>query len=451
MIRLFHVHVPGRTVALALTEAFVLVFALVLASYTQFGADASVVLTYQNTLLKVVLASAACMMFMHYHDLYHSVVLHSLGAVLTRLLQVVGAICVVLGLLYYALPLSTFGYELVVTWIVLAGVCLAIWRTLFFFFNRSNRLRYRAVLVGDSPLYATLVQEIAMRPELGLQLVGYIALDKNNRPPDHLRSLGTSQELPAIVKREKISRVIVGRRGTDELSALEQWKGLAVERAEELYEAIFDKLPVTHGSISEYNIPPSVIVFKHVSSVVLAGAGLILTAPIMAVAAIAIRLDSRGPVIFKQKRVGKNGVEFTLYKFRSMRHGADREGTSAPAARNDSRFTRVGRFLRKTRMDELPQLWNVLLGDMYLVGPRPFTVDMETELSRKIPHYSDRWLIKPGITGWAQIRRPYCSSIEDNVDKLAHDLFYIRNMSIGLDFLICVETVKILLLGRGAQ
>jgi lipopolysaccharide/colanic/teichoic acid biosynthesis glycosyltransferase len=232
--------------------------------------------------------------------------------------------------------------------------------------------------------------------------------------------------------------------------------GVLVQDAEDLYEAIFDKVSVlANGPLSmtkrAYNISGRIILYKEISSVIVAAAGLLLALPIMILTAIAIRLDSPGPAIFRQNRVGKKGQIFTLYKFRSMRQGVDRDGISPPAQKNDSRFTRVGRLIRRTRIDELPQLWNIVRGDMYLVGPRPFTVDMEDSLSRKIPDYGDRWLVKPGVTGWAQIRRPYCTSVEDNIDKLAHDLFYIKNMSVGFDLLIIFETFKILLLGRGAQ
>jgi lipopolysaccharide/colanic/teichoic acid biosynthesis glycosyltransferase len=171
----------------------------------------------------------------------------------------------------------------------------------------------------------------------------------------------------------------------------------------------------------------------------------------MGLIALAIWLESGGPVIFRQTRIGEKGRPFTLYKFRSMRNGADPNGSTKPAEWNDARCTRVGRWLRHTRLDELPQLYNILRGDMYFVGPRPFVPEEEQEYVRKIPFYSQRWSVRPGATGWAQVERGYCASVEDNAEKLAYDLFYIKHLSAGLDAFIMFKTIKILLLGRGAQ
>jgi len=162
-------------------------------------------------------------------------------------------------------------------------------------------------------------------------------------------------------------------------------------------------------------------------------------------------LDSPGPIIFRQKRVGKLGTIFTLYKFRSMFDGADADQNHKPATANDDRVTRVGRWLRRTRLDELPQLYNIFRGDMYFVGPRPFVPHQEQELAKIIPFYNQRWSVKPGATGWAQVNRGYCATVEDNVEKLAYDLFYIKNMSMSLDLLILFKTVKTLLLSRGGR
>jgi lipopolysaccharide/colanic/teichoic acid biosynthesis glycosyltransferase len=162
-------------------------------------------------------------------------------------------------------------------------------------------------------------------------------------------------------------------------------------------------------------------------------------------------MTSRGPVFYRQKRVGFNGTVFECYKFRTM--CADAEADSGPtwAGDDDPRITPVGRFLRTGRLDEIPQLWNVLRGDMSLVGPRPERPEFVERLSREIPHYNLRHTIRPGVTGWAQIRFKYGSSVEDAKEKLRYDLFYVKNMSPGLDLLVLFETVKVILLGRGAQ
>jgi lipopolysaccharide/colanic/teichoic acid biosynthesis glycosyltransferase len=193
------------------------------------------------------------------------------------------------------------------------------------------------------------------------------------------------------------------------------------------------------------------LLLKQAFSLLLSLFGLLLSFPVLVLIAIAIKLDSKGPLFYCQKRVGKNGKEFTLYKFRTMVDGADLDGQHRPAQANDDRFTRVGRWLRRTRFDEVPQMFNILRGDMDFVGPRPFVPNQERECAHQIPFYSQRWAVKPGVTGWAQINHGYCASIEDNVEKAAYDLYYIKHMSIGLDLFILFRTVKTVLLARGSR
>jgi lipopolysaccharide/colanic/teichoic acid biosynthesis glycosyltransferase len=190
--------------------------------------------------------------------------------------------------------------------------------------------------------------------------------------------------------------------------------------------------------------------YKRVFSLVLGSLAILVTSPIMLLALIAIRLDSPGPAIFRQKRVGENGKLFTVFKFRSMYDGSEKKQLR-PAEHDDDRVTRVGKWLRRTRIDELPQLFNIVKGDMAFVGPRPFVPEQEEECAAQIPFYKERWLVKPGATGWAQINRGYNVTLEDNREKLAYDLFYIKNVSLGLDLFIMFSTIKILLLGRGGR
>jgi exopolysaccharide biosynthesis polyprenyl glycosylphosphotransferase len=170
----------------------------------------------------------------------------------------------------------------------------------------------------------------------------------------------------------------------------------------------------------------------------------------MPLIALAVRLDSPGPVFFRQERVGKGEQPFTLIKFRTMRNDAEKNG-AVWACKDDPRVTKVGHILRKTRLDEIPQLFNVLKGDMSFVGPRPERPEFVETLKEKIPYYSKRHFVKPGVTGWAQVRYPYGASVEDSLEKLRYDLYYIKNFSIFLDILIILETIKVVLFGRGAR
>jgi sugar transferase (PEP-CTERM system associated) len=234
-------------------------------------------------------------------------------------------------------------------------------------------------------------------------------------------------------------------------------EGVEIEEGVAFYEKAFGKLPieVLNPSYlvfsSGFKVSKAVRVYKRIFSIVFSIIGMILSAPLMLLTAIAIKIDSRGPILFSQERVGKNGKAFKLLKFRSM--STDAEAGTGPvwAQQNDPRITRVGKFIRRTRIDELPQFINVLKGDMHFVGPRPERPFFVEQLRKAIPYYWQRHSVEPGLTGWAQVRYPYGSTIEEACEKLKYDLYYIKNLSILLDLWIIFQTVKIVLLGRGAR
>ena len=271
-----------------------------------------------------------------------------------------------------------------------------------------------------------------------------------------------TEVLLSAIRPYKPDRIIVAlseRRGGLPVEAFLQLKslGVKIQEAGEIYEAVTGKVPLESLgwswllSSTGLQLSRSLLIYKRAASLVLSVLALMLALPAMALISLAIRLDSRGPVIFRQRRVGKEGKSFILFKFRTMVDGSDPEDNFRPAQAADSRCTRIGRILRRTRMDELPQLFNILRGDMHFVGPRPFVCNQEQECLEKIPYYQLRWSVKPGATGWAQINRGYNASIEDNKEKLAYDLFYIKNFSWGLDLLIFFQTIKIVVLGRGSR
>jgi sugar transferase (PEP-CTERM system associated) len=217
------------------------------------------------------------------------------------------------------------------------------------------------------------------------------------------------------------------------------------------------------GKIAVDNLRPSWLIFsegfkkgrlqtviKRVIDIVGASAGLVVTFPLLLLIAAAIKLSSAGPVLYHQARVGLRGRVFTVHKFRSMRHDAEKHTGAVRASLSDSRITRVGRFLRRSRLDEIPQFWNVLKGDMSIVGPRPERPEFVTSLTREIPFYGQRHIVRPGLTGWAQVYYTYGASVEDALEKLQYDLFYIKHMSLGLDLFILAKTVKTVVGGKGA-
>jgi sugar transferase (PEP-CTERM system associated) len=274
--------------------------------------------------------------------------------------------------------------------------------------------------------------------------------------------IGSYEQLVDLVERERIDQIIVAlseRRGKLPHEALLTCKlrGVEVIDGTTFYEQM-------SGKILLENLRPSWIIFssgftvssltrrlKRLSDLFLSITGLLLAAPLMAGIAILIRCDSWGPAFFMQERVGENKKAFMLFKFRSM--FVDAEDTSGPvfAQADDARVTRLGRLLRATRLDELPQLFNVLKGDMSFVGPRPERPFFVEQFEKEIPFYAQRLCVKPGLTGWAQVNYPYGATRADAEEKLRLDLYYIKHMSLSLDLLIVLKTVKIAILGQGAR
>ena len=464
MVRLFNVYYPTRVLILLAGEGLLVLTAFILAAYIRFGRDASLFLNFEGGYGQIALAVGICLICLYYFDLYDSLIISNPREVLTRLIQVLGATCLIMAPLSYILPSARLEIWVFMIGIMGSGILLAMWRKLFLAVNASPSLARRAVILGTGPQVLSLSKEIEKRPEWGVRLTGYVG-----EPPQSpvalngLARLGGVDELIQLVERERASQVIVAmgeRRGRLPIDALLKLKtrGIFVQDGADVYESLTGKVPLDSLRLSwlvfssrGFPVSHVVLLYKRLTSILLSALGLLLATPLMAIIAVALRLDSKGPIIFRQKRVGQDGKLFNLYKFRTMRQNADPMGEYRPVQENDDRVTRVGRWLRRTRLDELPQLYNILRGDMYFIGPRPFVPNQEQENAEKIPFYSQRWAVKPGATGWAQINHGYCATVEDNTEKLAYDLFYIKNMSLGLDLLIAFRTIKVLLLGRGSR
>jgi exopolysaccharide biosynthesis polyprenyl glycosylphosphotransferase len=337
------------------------------------------------------------------------------------------------------------------------------WRHLFLFVNVLPQFAERAVIVGDSSIAESLAMELRDHSEFGILVVGHLKGFENVEAGQTPMSREVhAMRLVDSIKTYEPHSVIVTfgeRRGNLPVEELLQLRdrGVKIQDGIDLYEAITGKVHINTLRMSSLLFSLSCrylrlhMVYERALSVVLSAIGLLLFFPVMLLAAVIIRLDSKGPVIFRQQRIGQYGKPFTLYKFRTMIDRTGGREDQRPAEKADPRFTRVGRFLRRIHIDELPQFLNILHGDMNCVGPRPFVPNQEEQCVKSIPHYARRWSVKPGATGWAQVNRGYNVTIEDNREKLAYDLYYIKNMSIGLDLLILFKTVKILVLGRGSR
>ncbi len=462
MVRFFNVYYPVRTLILLCGEVLIICFSFVVAALIRFGADSSLKLNYEGGIYKIALASAVCLLCIYYYDLYDSFIFSNPREVLTRIVQVLGAACLIMAIVYYVLPMVRLEAGLFIPGILLIGICLAGWRKLFVLLNSSSRLASRAVVLGVGPLAEALAPEIKNRPEWGVRLVGYVGRPDPVITGKGFQRLGGVEDLAAVVEGQRVDQIVITmgeRRGSLPVELLLRLKsqGVLIRDGAEMYETLTGMVPLESLKLSwllfsrGFRVSRPMLLYKRATSIIFSLVGLLLALPVMAVIAVAIRLDSKGPVLFRQERVGLRGTIFKLNKFRSMVKDADADGVYRPAQENDLRFTRVGRWLRRARLDELPQLWNILRGDIYFVGPRPFVPNQEREYAEKIPFYGQRWSVRPGATGWAQVNREYCVTLEDNAEKLAYDLFYIKNMSVGLDLLIAFRTIKILLLGRGGR
>jgi sugar transferase (PEP-CTERM system associated) len=323
--------------------------------------------------------------------------------------------------------------------------------------------RDRLLLVGGSPLLEDIGQYISDHPETGLDVGGY--LDDQHAPGAALpggKCLGPLESLREIVRSVQPHRIVVGmperrnRMPVGELLEL-RFAGNFIEEAANTYERVCGRVCLKEIRPSqlifsgELGPRPQNLLYQRISNMGVAVVGIILSFPIMLLTALAVRLSSPGDVLYRQTRVGLDGALFTVYKFRSMRMDAE-VGTGAVwAQKDDPRVTRVGRFIRAIRFDELPQLFNVLKGEMSMVGPRPERPEFVRALNEQIPYYRQRHCVRPGITGWAQINYKYGDSLQDTITKLEYDMYYIKNMSMALDTYIIFHTVKAMLLSRGAQ
>jgi exopolysaccharide biosynthesis polyprenyl glycosylphosphotransferase len=473
MIRLFNAYFPTRTLLLTLSEVILVTAGFVAAVLLSTGTadDARIYLLYENGAGRIGLVVLVFLVLMYYFDLYNSAILTNRREVVTRLVGVLGCTFVALAVLYYTFPAASLGGTVLWNGILMIAVAVPLWRSCFFLLNRSARFAESTAIYGDGPLAAPLIDAILRRPELGLRIAGYVG---SNAQIAAIPTVDPS-DLVDFVKREGVRRIIItmgDRRGKLPVGELLKLKasGVQIQDAPEYYETVTGQIPLESLRLGwllfspGFHVREPLRIYKRVFSFLFGSIGVILSSPLMALSALAIRLDSEGPVIFRQERVGEFGVPFTVYKFRTMYVNSGTRPTKSkdpndpaanhigtPAQFDDPRITRVGKWLRRTRLDELPQLFNIVKGDISFVGPRPVPPHEEEECAAIIPFYKERWLIKPGATGWAQINRGYNATIEDHRDKLSYDLFYIKNVSIGLDIYILFATLKILLLGRGGR
>jgi sugar transferase (PEP-CTERM system associated) len=413
--------------------------------------------------LKILLVTSICWLSLYFNDLYDFQVVRRRSNLLVHVMQAIGASCVALALIYFVAPSASLGRGIALMASPLILMILLSWRLSANASNLLARGDERVLLMGTGDAGISLVRHILSHPEYNMKVVGFIDehgqdIGKSLVNP---RIIGATSELEEIVAREKIDRVVLSlkeRRGGMPVRQLLNLKfaGVGVEDVHSCFERLSGRITLEHLSPSwlilsdGFKKSPLSLAVKRTVDILVSFILLLLVSPLLPLIALAIYVESGGPILFRQERVGHKGHEFELLKFRSMVQDAEKDGPQW-ATQKDSRITRVGGFLRKTRLDEVPQLFNVFRGEMSLVGPRPERRVFCEMLEEKIPFFNLRHSVRPGLTGWAQVRFRYGASLEDAKGKLELDLFYIKNLSLLVDLAILFETVKVVVLGRGAQ
>jgi sugar transferase (PEP-CTERM system associated) len=448
----------ARGVGIA-SESFLLLGAFFLAVVLRFGER---FWAYELLVPKAFLCVLVLQLSLYYGELYELRARRRMELFL-RLGQCLAIGAVALTVIFFAIPVLEVGRGIFGIFLALVAGTLLAWRLGLDWTWGAADLGDRALVLGTGVSARNVARVMLKQSPLGYRVLGFLT----EHPREVGRRLvnpsvvGTLDDLPRLTKELDANLIVVAqedRRQRLPVEALLRCRlaGIRVVEAASLFESLSGQIPLR-------DLRPSWLIFsggfhkprflrsvKRLGETGLAALALLVAAPIMALVALAVKLSGPGPVLYHQTRVGEGGREFPLLKYRTMRR--DAEASSGPvwaAAENDPRISRVGKLLRKSRLDELPQLWNVLRGDMSFVGPRPERPHFVEKLRKVIPYYDERHAVRPGITGWAQVKFPYGSTLEDAEGKLEYDLFYVKHMSLLLDVAIVLETAKVMLLGRG--
>jgi exopolysaccharide biosynthesis polyprenyl glycosylphosphotransferase len=462
MIRLFSVFIPTSILGLVTTET-ALIFLCYMASMAwQLTDSFSIYIQYENGLIRVAIVAVTILLGLYLNDCYTRVRLRSRLVFLQQLCLVIGVAFLLQAMLSYGNIDLRMPRQSMLAGSALCLVLMPPWRTIYSKVSLQILGAEKILFLGTHPLQLTMATHLEEHLEFGMRPIGF--LTEGAEFGKELREgqiLGPIEEAVEIAKKVKPDRIVVGlagdfaSQGIQQLIRLQQNK-YRVEDFSEAFQVIFGRVPISQMEptqiVFQKKLVPSTLTlqFQAVYSWLLALFGLIVLSPVILATAVVVRLSSPGPVLFRQTRTGKNNIPFLLYKFRSMYVDAEARTGAVWAQENDPRVTPVGRALRKYRLDELPQLFNVLRGEMAIVGPRPERPEFIQMLAKEIPFYMQRLAVRPGITGWAQINYRYGNTVEDTVMKLEYDLYYIKNFSPQLDFYVMFHTVKTMLLTRGA-
>ncbi len=463
MLKIFKQYYPIRNIIFYIIEFLLICSSVLFSSWILLGHDA--LISDQWIIFKIFLITIPCQICMYYNDLYNLQITNSYSELSIRLFQALGIASIFLAGVYFLFPGVIIGEGIYVVTIGFSILLIAVWRLVYTIILNREMFNERIILLGSSKLAQDIIKEINENIDCGYTIAMVITEDdvSNETFEKYSGKIICGKDysnLCEIANELKIRKIIVAirqRRGAFPSKELLKCRvdGIDILRGNTFYEMLTGKLIVEA-------INPAWLIFskgfkksartqflKRTVDLVFSFSLLTILLPLIIITAILIKLDSRGPVIFSQERVGEKRKKYMVHKFRSMIEDAEKYSGPVWASDNDDRITRVGRVIRKLRIDEIPQLWNVLKGEMSFVGPRPEREFFVEQLEEQIPYYGERFTVKPGITGWAQVSYGYGASVDDAVEKLNYELFYTKNFSIFMDLMIVMRTIKTVIFGKG--
>ena len=464
VIRFFRHYVPLNLLLLVVLEALILGGAMYLGVSARFLDSATLSDAVHPLFPKALTFTLVMLGLMTASGLYDLESQGGVRALLHRLGLSFGLGLVAMSLLFYFFPalLVGRGAFLLSFGLALLGILLS--RALFIRWARAGALKTRALVIGTGSRAAHVEALLAKRGHTSnTQIVGYLPMGGSHHFVDHARILDTQESLTELATRLQVSEIILAvrdrRGGGIPVQALLECKlrGINILELSSFFERENGHLQLDSMNASWMILAEGFTqgmlrdTVKRLFDLLVSAAMLFFTLPVMALTALLVKLESPGPILYRQERVGQGGRSFTIFKFRSMCVDAEKDVKPRWAGQNDSRITLVGRFIRRTRIDELPQIFNVFFGEMSFVGPRPERPYFVQDLTQKIPYYGVRHTVKPGITGWAQVRYPYGATDEDAMHKLQYDLYYVKNHSLFLDLMILFQTAQVVLWGKGVR
>jgi sugar transferase (PEP-CTERM system associated) len=460
MIKLFNQYLPRRKVLFFAGECVLITLAVMLSLLADNNLSSY---TVQPLVLlsKILIIISLYQVSLFFSDFYSSGFSWSYIKLTYRLFVSLIIASIILGILHLVSK-DIFHLSTLLTILLFSLLFLIPWRFFYSWFIHQDKYKTRVLILGSGKLARDIVRAILGEQELSMHVEGFISSDPRLKGVSIVnpRVIGCMDELSSIVNEHRIGKIIVAleeRRGTLPLEELLKYKsyGIKIEDGISYYEKLSNQVLVEYINPSDlifcdgFKQSYGSLFFKRSFDILLSCAGILIASPLFLVIGLLIKLESKGPVFYKQERVGKSHKPFFIYKFRSMFDDAEKKSGPVMSFANDNRITRVGKVIRRTRLDELPQLWNILKGDMSFVGPRPERPVFVEKFTKHIPFYDQRFSLRPGLTGWAQIRCAYASSIEETLMKLRYELYYLKNFSLLFDLSIILRTIKVVLFARG--